>query len=819
MLTAIVFCLAGALVGSYPFGPLTRSTNDLGTQFVPLYGQLRDLLLGDAEGDLLFNWGSGLGVPFLPDYAIALGSPASLLVLAFPRDRMDLAAFVITTSHLALAAGAMTAYLRRIAAGPALVAAPMGAAYALCGWAIDDAAFIPMWMTGLIGLPLLAIAGELVIRGRRVGWAPLLVALVWFCNFYTAYMATIGAAILILVRLVVLAPAPREAGAAVGRLAVTVLTGVALVAPILVPVVRAAQTAQPSPPATFAAYPWSDVFVRFLPLTEGVGISPSVYVVTPVLLLALALPWHGGLPVRLRLSYPLALVLVVLSLQWGPTHAVWHGFDVPNGSPYRQAFVVSGLVVVLAWQAVAHRRPPASAMTAAVASLVLLALAARSSVLDTPGTWAVLALSAALTVGVTLTARTRLHAAVTVLLLAAVLVEGTATAVVTDQVRRPRLSNHPPWSSELTALREVTTAGDEWPERRTSPRVNLEPNNDPMLIGGQSTAYYSSAMPSATFQTLNALGVTWYGWGRSIVAVDDPGLMPLLGIGARAVAAGERGARLQTSPSVPLVTLRSQDDLPAHLPGGSPFRARNLLWGSPVYDVPVVAAQVPQSARSSSSRDRYVLSDVPDDDPLVLTARCDPGDLVQMYTPSLTGEARLGAETAVPALPRGYRRPGVRGAAGPVVLGVVPPSGEVRVEVRGEPSVVVPTEPIGCLDMVERDEALASLSRRPPEVVVGGHSMTATWQEPVDGVAVVTVARIPGWRCRAGTDGRWSTPSAAAGFLAVPLDGAATFSCSFRPAGLRLGLAAFVAALMALAAAAAAPRLLRSTARRPRRSR
>ena len=35
------------------------------------------------------------------------------------------------------------------------------------------------------------------------------------------------------------------------------------------------------------------------------------------------------------------------------THEVWHGFDSPNGSPFRQAFVVAGMLVILGWMSIA----------------------------------------------------------------------------------------------------------------------------------------------------------------------------------------------------------------------------------------------------------------------------------------------------------------------------------------------------------------------------------------------------------------------------------------------------------------------------------
>lgn len=49
------FCAGDVLARSRPFGPRTRSVNDLGNQYVPFHAHLWDLLHGHADGGLLVN--------------------------------------------------------------------------------------------------------------------------------------------------------------------------------------------------------------------------------------------------------------------------------------------------------------------------------------------------------------------------------------------------------------------------------------------------------------------------------------------------------------------------------------------------------------------------------------------------------------------------------------------------------------------------------------------------------------------------------------------------------------------------------------------
>ena len=69
-------CAGDAVARSFPFGPHTRSVNDLGNQFVPFHAHLWDLLHGRADGGLLLNWQSGYGTSFLPDLGTYLTSPS-----------------------------------------------------------------------------------------------------------------------------------------------------------------------------------------------------------------------------------------------------------------------------------------------------------------------------------------------------------------------------------------------------------------------------------------------------------------------------------------------------------------------------------------------------------------------------------------------------------------------------------------------------------------------------------------------------------------------------------------------------------------------
>ncbi|URN18731.1 YfhO family protein, partial [Streptomyces sudanensis] len=281
MFAVFAVCAGDAASRTFPFGSRTRAVNDLGNQFVPFHAHLWDLLHGRAGAGPL-NWRSGYGTSLLPDLGTYLTSPFAPLVAVFPRERIDLAVYVVTVLKIGAAAAAMALVLLRQRRGGRWGAAALGAAYALCGWAVAEASYNPMWLDGLIAFPLLCLVAEWVRLGRRPVLGPVVVAVCWVANFYTAYMATLGAALVLLARG---GTRPRVLGRAAG----TVLLGIGLAAPVLVPVFLGSRHAYPGWTRDFDPARWTDLAARVLPATYGF-FTPALFLGAGALLLAAALP-------------------------------------------------------------------------------------------------------------------------------------------------------------------------------------------------------------------------------------------------------------------------------------------------------------------------------------------------------------------------------------------------------------------------------------------------------------------------------------------------------------------------------------------------
>nr|WP_079083423.1 YfhO family protein [Streptomyces antibioticus] len=789
-----MFCVADAVARSYPLGPRTRTVNDLGNQYVPFHAHLWDLLHGRADGGLLVNWQSGYGSSFLPDLGTYLTSPFALLVAVFPRDEIDLAVYVITVLKVACAAAAMAWLLLVQRPGRWWAAGLLGASYALCGWTVAAAVYNLMWLDGLIALPLLCLVGEWILHRRRPLLGVLVVTAAWIANFYTAYMATLAAGLVLLLRLALSGLPWRQKAAVAGRAALTVALGVGLAAPVVTVVYFGTTHASPGRFTEFKPVGAQDLLARLLPTTYSFG-SPALFVGTTALLLALALPFHRAAPRRVRTGWPLLVAGVTLSMQWDPTHLLWHAFAAPQGSPYRQAFVVCALLVMTAWHTLSYGVPAPRTLGASAALFTLIVAVASRSDLVRQVAWPVLLLAAAGTLGGLVLLgrssgrggwrplgdrarrllggprRTVPVALAAVLLLGAQFGETVATSAVASRLRLAHLDDYTPWGDRQQRQSEAIAQADGWPRYRTDPGREQTVANDPMLVGGQGAQYYSSHTSDVLFRTLTALGGGWTSGGRSLQSLDNAVTDVIFSVGARVHSPPdphqsrypEPDGRLTVSRQdvPPLVTVRpTAAAAPAF--GPSPYRNQELLLGARVYTVPrlVVSAET-------------------------VTARCPAGSEAYLWAPRFTGTARL---TGAPGPAARFRADASRRAA-MQPLGTVPPSGRLTIELSAHRPGRIPVGAVGCLDTGKLDTVVRRLAHTgATKVTVSDGTIRAELPRGSTGIAVVAAPRIAGWRCAVG-DSAAAPAGNYHGLVSVPLDGTSNdVTCTFRPPGLRLGM-------------------------------
>ncbi|MFD9205330.1 YfhO family protein [Streptomyces sioyaensis] len=812
------YSLGLALYGSYPFGPHSRAVNDLGNQFVPFHARLWDLMHGTTSGDLFFNWGSGYGVPFLADFFSYLMNPFSWLVGLFPRGLVDLPVFLVTLLSIGLGSALMTVFLGRLRPGSGTLRALLSVGYGLCAWVLNDGFADPMWMWGLVALPLTGIAADWCLRRTRWVAGTLLVALAWAGNFYTAAMATLATALVLGLRLLTATRMPhRDRLRAAGRAVSMALTGILLTAPVLTVTFQASHAAQPAPAVSYTGGPsLLHQVSQLLPGGHDPTPAPNLFIGVPGLLLVAAFPFVRAVPPRVRLGWSALAAGVAVSFVREPTILLWHGFALPNGSPYRAAFVLSGILVMISWLALAHRPRPGE-LAAGAGLVAALAWLCRHQAAVTTATWILVTGGGAVTL-LALTARTaggRTRTAATAALTGTVLLGSayTACSVTAARDRIPWFQPKITLSGPSRAARDELAARTDWPRSRTDPGPHEFANNDPLLLGGEGGAYYSSYVPAATARTLQGLGAGWYIRGRHTLSFEDPAGQAIMGVSSSLSPVWESRTRYRTHRAHPAPLLTVRSTLPGPGAGETVFARQERVLGAAVYEVP--ALRPTAGAPAVPDREGWLLRPArppaaqppaarhpaagPNGPGTTFTAHCAPGSTAVWSAPWFAGRVSgLGGHSKAIG--------SADVTANPVrELGRVPADGTVSVRFTGRGPQHVPGHAVGCLSRRGLTAAVAALrARGPVELTAGGHRLTARLRPGSRGSAVLAMPAVAGWGC-AVDGGPRRAPRSFAGLLAVPLrSGASRLSCSYEPPGLRTGLAASAAAALALAAVATA---------------
>ncbi|WP_344460576.1 YfhO family protein [Kitasatospora kazusensis] len=801
-LPTAAYCLASAFHGTYPFGGRSRAVGDLGDRFVPFHAHLWDLQHGTATGDLLFNWNSGYGSPFLADFLAYLANPFSWLVGLFPRAAVNLPVFLVTLLSIGLASALMTVFLGRLHPGPPWLRALLAAGYGGCAWVLEDGAPAPMWMWGLVSLPLVCLAFDRCLAERRWAAGTLLVAAAWAGNLHTGTMAVLGAGLVLLTRVFLARTTVRARLRVLGRSAAMAATGALLAAPVIVVGYQAGKEAQPARVAHYAGAPGvAEYLAQLLPGGRPDHPLPNVFVGVPALLLVASLPFNRRVRVRERAAWYLLLAAVAASFTWTPAIMLWHGLALPNGSPYRAAFVLSGMLVIAAWVSLAHR-PDAFALLGGAGLVALVALSARGQHSVGSATWVLAAAGAALVAGAFLAVRRRPDDPAVRRIVGAALAAGVLAGSVYAAYRAAVLRDGPP------APRTVTTAGarplaayglirraDDWPGSRTDPGPHEFTGNDPLLLGGEGGAYDSAHVPAVTAQLLHDLGAGWTLSGRHTLSPADPVGRALFGV-TTYLDPAPGGFAAGRATAAPLVTVH-----PASRPGTSSVWARQeSLLGTAVYEVPKLAPAAGPAPTLHGTSGWSIPATPEGGAGTVFAGVCTPGSTAYFYGPWFAG--------TVAGLGTAFESQGLQPATAMPVreLGTVPADGAVRLLLRAGSAAQVPVQPVGCLAPGALDAALGRL-RGAVSVRAGGHGIEAVLPPGSAGTALVSVPAVRGWRCS--VDGRAEAPpTPLLGMVSLPLGAGATrLSCTYRTPGLDTGLAVGGAALAVLAGAAVAGRV------------
>ncbi len=352
-----------ALMGIYPAGEKMMLTVDLYHQYMPFIYELRAKIL---EGrSLFYSWNSGLGNEFYAVFANYCASPLNILCLLFPYKALPVFVAFITAVRAGLASLFMAMLLSHIDSRKYdLITVSFGVAYALSGWFLTDFWNI-MWCDAYVLLPLICLGLlKLFTEGKYLLYVVSL-AIALISNYYSGYMLCIFLTFFSVVMYFAFIPdgkfGPRSFFASAGRFALGSLIAGAISAVVIVPTYLILQHSS----AMGDTFPMEftpkgnlfDFLGRFLVsanpnIRDGLANVACGTVVVLMLPLFFMASSKSSITLRKKIGFGFMMLFMYLSFEMRTLDFIWHGFHFPNQIPFRQSYMMSFIVVIIAFMTI-----------------------------------------------------------------------------------------------------------------------------------------------------------------------------------------------------------------------------------------------------------------------------------------------------------------------------------------------------------------------------------------------------------------------------------------------------------------------------------
>ncbi len=342
--------------GVHPFGSRMILTVDLYHQYAPFVAELRDKIL---SGDSLFySWNVGLGTNFFAIFANYAASPLNLLILLFPQRFLSDGIMFLVCLRAGLTGLFFAMMLRDMDnRREDLFLSCFSAMYALCGWVLAYFWNI-MWLDAVMLLPLVILGLRRLIRDRK----PLLYCVSLFfvvlSNYYAAFFVCLFLVLYAPVAYVQITPRFRFGSlwASFWRFCLYSALGGAMAAILVYPT----WTALKQSSATGDAWPTDysltqnlfDFLGRFFVagkpnIRDGMA---NVYCGVIILIFIPLFFLCRRIRLREKIGYGFLLAVLYFSFANKLLNFIWHGLHYPNQIPYREAFLMSFVLVIMAYK-------------------------------------------------------------------------------------------------------------------------------------------------------------------------------------------------------------------------------------------------------------------------------------------------------------------------------------------------------------------------------------------------------------------------------------------------------------------------------------
>ena len=348
-----------------PFGKYAILYSDMYHQYFPFFVEFRRALLSGES--LLWNWSVGLGMDYLGLIAYYLGSPLNLLSVLIPESVLLEGFELLLPLRLGLAGLFFAIFLKDIFNRYDVSIVIFGGFYALCSWTMGYLWNI-MWLDTFALLPLVALGTVKLLRDKKFVLYTVSLFFAVFCNYYIGFFICIFVFLLFFVYEFCRWQGFKRFFQDLARIALFSVLAIGMTAILELPAFAALQTTQSSVnkfPEGFKMNiakenTWKGLLdaMRQVAGNMAGGISPTfkeglpnVYSGVVTLFLSFLYLLNKDVKWKDKVCAVALVVFFMLSFILRQLDYIWHGFHFTNMIPYRFSFLVSFVMLFMAYRA------------------------------------------------------------------------------------------------------------------------------------------------------------------------------------------------------------------------------------------------------------------------------------------------------------------------------------------------------------------------------------------------------------------------------------------------------------------------------------
>lgn len=358
LLPAAILFLSYIIFQVWPFGENSVLSLDLNAQYVYYYDYMYDVFAGDES--ILYSWSRNLSGEFMGIIGYYLASPFNLLVWLFPREWITEGLLTMMIAKAGASGLACSFFLRRHRGCNQTTTVTFSVMWALCGYFVVQT-MNPMWLDGLIALPLIAAGVEAICDKRKFLMYVLSLVYIFVANFYIGYMCGIFSAMYFVWYIAAGKSVNKRFGEYCGAFLMYAVSSVCAILCscfMILPVYKSLSNGKfefSTPDYSLAEnFNIADIFIKLFPTeydTVRMEGMPILYCGTLALVCAIMYFTCRRFHSRERIASAVFLGCMVMFMYIRPADMMWHGGQLPNWLPYRYSFMISFLLLIFGAQA------------------------------------------------------------------------------------------------------------------------------------------------------------------------------------------------------------------------------------------------------------------------------------------------------------------------------------------------------------------------------------------------------------------------------------------------------------------------------------